>query len=79
MYQRPHPVRITVDPANEQKARELFVAAGFSSFEMERDKDRVTFLFYGVANEDTYRLMTAIPREMYLVQGVIVNRPAPSR
>ncbi|MEZ5938561.1 MAG: hypothetical protein R3C52_10105 [Hyphomonadaceae bacterium] len=68
------PIQITVLRENSDKARQLFLQAGFCPRkQLAPDAYVVTFIFAAVPDEDVWRLLQAVPREMYAYQGVITG------
>jgi hypothetical protein len=77
---RKRPVRISVLAANAEQARQHLRATGFVDFE-ERFKETlndgqdVIVLILKLSEQDTGRLISAFPRELYAYRAIVGAMP----
>jgi hypothetical protein len=67
--------RITVFADDADEARKLFAQAGFDPIEeSQSEAGFVTFIFAPPPDDQMLKLLSAIPRDMYAHQGVVLSK-----
>jgi len=64
--------RIRIRPEDEDEASRLFAGAGFTPIYIERrDDGTLSFWFGKMPGDEMFRLVEAIPRDMYAIRAAV--------